>query len=119
MQPTEESRQFNKDRFDILSIPGYEIKKNQSRSPRHGPSLRQKVYHKARDMLRKAKLPKNGHCQTIFVRWVRTQNIARICLNMDGQKNKSDNTTHLHWKTIPTKLHLEKGDDGTSTGILS
>ena len=31
MQPTEKSRQFNKDRFDILSIPGYVIKKNQSR----------------------------------------------------------------------------------------
>ena len=48
----------------------------------------------------------------------RTQNIARICLNMDGQKNTSDNTTHLHWKTIPTKLHLEKGDDARRTGIL-
>ena len=31
MYPTEKSRQFHKDRFDILSIPGYVIKKNQLR----------------------------------------------------------------------------------------
>ena len=42
---------------------------------------------------------------------IRTQNIDRKCLNMDGQKNNSDKTTHLqHWKTNPTKLHLEKGE---------
>ena len=38
---------------------------------------------------------------------IRTQNIAIICLNMDGQKNKSDNMKHLHWKIIPTKQHLK------------
>ena len=27
------------------------------------------MYHEARDMLRKAKLPKNGHCQNILERW--------------------------------------------------
>ena len=47
-----------------------------------------------------------------------TKSIARICLNTGGQKNKSDNMTHMHWKTIPTKLHLKKGDDGRSTGTL-
>ena len=30
---------------------------------------RQVIYHKARDMLRKAKLPKNGSCETILKRW--------------------------------------------------
>ena len=81
MQPTEKSRQLNKDRFDILSIPGYVIKKNPSRGPWHGPSLRQTMYHKARDMLRKAKLPKNGQCQTILERWSR---------DADYQKSLSD-----------------------------
>ena len=33
MQPTEKNRQFNKDRFDMLSLPGYVRKKNQSRGP--------------------------------------------------------------------------------------
>ena len=55
MQPTARNLQYNKDRYDALSIPGYVIKKNQSRGPR--------MYHKARDMLRKAKLPKNGSCK--------------------------------------------------------
>ena len=71
MQPTEKSRQFNKDRSDTLSISGYVIKKNQSRGPRHGPSMRQTMHHKARGMLRKAKLPKNGSCQTFLERWYR------------------------------------------------
>ena len=88
------------------------MKKNKSRGPRHGPSLRQTMYHKARNMLRKARLPKNGQCQTILERWYMDTKISRICLNMDGQKNKSDNTTHLLWKTFPMELHLQKGDDG-------
>ena len=94
MQPAEKSRQFNKDRFDTLSISRYVIKKNQSRGPRHGPSMRQTMYHKARDVLRKAKLPKNGSCQTILERWY-GDNKYRKSLS---QKNKSDNT-NLHWKT--------------------
>ena len=69
VQPTEKSRQFNKDRFDMLSIPGYVMKKNHSRGARHGQSLRQTMYHKARDMLRKAENTKNGYCQTILERW--------------------------------------------------
>ena len=60
VQPSENSRQFNNDRFDILSITLYVLKKSQSRGARHGQSLRQTMYHIARDMLRKTKLPKNG-----------------------------------------------------------
>ena len=35
------------------------------------------------------------------------QTIKSRCL----MKRKSDNTTHLPWKTILMKLHLKKGDD--------
>ena len=73
LQPTAMNRHYNKDRFDTLSIPGYVIKKNQSGGPRHGQSMRQIMrqimYYKARDMLRKAKLPKDGSCETILERW--------------------------------------------------
>ena len=69
MQPSERSRQLNKDRFVILSIPGYVTKKNESQGPWHGPSMRHTTYHRARDKLRKAKLPKNGSCQIILERW--------------------------------------------------
>ena len=41
----------------------------ESRGPRHGQSVRQVVYRKARDMLRKAQLPKHGSCETILERW--------------------------------------------------
>ena len=58
MQPSERNGQLNEDRIDSLSIPGYVKKKNQFRGPRYGRSMRQTMYHKARDMLRKAKLPK-------------------------------------------------------------
>ena len=69
MQPPAMNRQHNKDIYDSLSIPGYVMKKNQSRGPWHGQSMRQIMYHKARDMLRRAKLPKSGSCETILERW--------------------------------------------------
>ena len=34
------------------------------------------------------------------------------------QKNKSDNMTHLHWKTILMKKNMQKGDDGKITGTF-
>ena len=69
LQPTAMNRQYSKDSFDKLSIPGYVIKKNQSRGPRHGQSLCQTMYHKARDVLRKAQNGKNGYCETVLERW--------------------------------------------------
>ena len=46
------------------------------------------------------------------------QIIKSHCLVKVGQKRKSDNTTHLPWKTMLMKLHLKKGDDGKGTGKL-
>ena len=80
LQPTAMDRQYHKDKFDTLSIPGNVIKKNQSRSPRRGHSLRQIMYHKARDMLRKAKLPKSGSCETTLVRWHTDADYQKVAL---------------------------------------
>ena len=80
-QPTAMNRQYNKDRYDSLSIPGYLIKKNQSRGPWNGQSMRQIMYHGAHDMLRKAKPPMNGSCETILERWY---------TDADCQKSLSD-----------------------------
>ena len=60
---------MNKERFDVLSVPGYVIKKNPSHGARHEPSMRQTMYFKAHDMLRKARNSKNGNCKTILERW--------------------------------------------------
>ena len=38
---------------DVTSIPGYVIKKNSSRGAKHGPSRRQRMYHQAKQMLKK------------------------------------------------------------------
>ena len=36
VQPSEKNRQFNKERYDVLSIPSYVIKKNPTHGGRHG-----------------------------------------------------------------------------------
>ena len=69
MQLTERNRQLNKARYDVLSIPGYVDKKNPTHGARHGPSVRQAMYHKAQDMLRKARKHKSGGYKTILERW--------------------------------------------------
>ena len=67
--PSSMNRLFNKDRYDSLSIPGYVRKKNQSQGPGHGQSMRQIMCHIARDIWRKAKLPKNSSCDTVQETW--------------------------------------------------
>ena len=118
VQPTEKSRHFNKDRFDILSIPEYVIKKNQSRGPRHGPSLRQTVFHKARGVLGKAKNAKNGHCRTVLERWYKDAKYRA-----DSSEGSEEYTDTVHprtgWKYYPStssssSSHWEQQDDWKS-----
>ena len=54
---------------DVVSIPGYVIKKNNKRGARHGPSERQRVFKKAREMLHKAGRKKHGEHSSILARW--------------------------------------------------
>ena len=58
-----------KDNNDFNSIPGYIIKKNSSRGPKHGQSERQIMFFEAKDMLRKAKNKKKGNHPTSLSRW--------------------------------------------------
>ena len=62
--PTE----FDQNNRDVTSIPGYVIKKNSSRGVKHGPSERQKMYHQAKQLLKKARQKKHGRHPTIFSR---------------------------------------------------
>ena len=61
MQPTERNRQLNKERFDVLSIPGSVIKNNPTHGARHGPSMRQCMCCKAHEH-------KSGGYKTILER---------------------------------------------------
>ena len=58
-----------KDNGDVTSVPGYAIKKNSSGGAKHGPSERQKMYHQARQMLKRARQKKHGRHPTIISRW--------------------------------------------------
>ena len=46
LQLSPKNRRKNKDRYDVLSIPNYVIKKGPSHGARHGPTERQRIYHK-------------------------------------------------------------------------
>ena len=59
----------DKERFDVLSFPGYVIKESPTHGARYGPSVRQTMYFKAHDVLKKARKPQNGNCKTILERW--------------------------------------------------
>ena len=62
MQPTERNQQINKNRYGSLSILGYAIKKNNPR-PEAWSIKASGFFHKARDILRKAKLQRMVHAQ--------------------------------------------------------
>ena len=55
LRPSDKNRKFNKDRFDVLSIPNYVIKKGPSHGARHGPTERQIIYCVANKEARKAR----------------------------------------------------------------
>ena len=64
---SDKNRKLNKDRFDVLSIRNYVIKKRPSHGTRHGNTERQRIYHAAHNATRKAK--KHGH-KTILDRFL-------------------------------------------------
>ena len=43
--------EVDKSNNDVVSIPGFVIKKNNMRGARHGPSEPQRIYSKVREML--------------------------------------------------------------------
>ena len=118
MQPSAMNRPYNKDRFDSLSIHGYVMEKNRSRGPRHGPSMRQIMYHQARDMLRKAQIPKNGSCETILERW-HTDADCQKSLSVEGwtgEKIRQYDPTYLE-KPFLWSYTCRKGN-GKGSGKL-
>ena len=69
LEPSERHRQLNKDRYDVLSIPSYVIEKNPSHGARHGSTMRQKIYHKTHNMLKKAQ---KKQCTINLERWYKS-----------------------------------------------
>ena len=50
---SERNRPLNKARYDVWSIPGCVIKKNSTHGARHGTPMRQCMYYKAHEILKK------------------------------------------------------------------
>ena len=73
------SKQLDKKSYDALSIPGHVIKKNLAHATTHGPSERQRIYCKAKDMLQKARQPKHGGYKTILGKMAKMTNTASLC----------------------------------------
>ena len=69
LKSPQRTKEVDKNNYDILSIPGYVIKKNNSRGAKHGPSERQRMYYKATERLQKARQPKHGGHSSILERW--------------------------------------------------
>ena len=87
LQPSEGNRQLNKDRYDVLSIPGV-IKKNPTHGARHGPIVRQES------------LPQSTqHAQESPEETVQTLSTKVLCLQ-GGMKKLSWPTTRSHWRLL-------------------
>ena len=68
IEPSERNRQLNKARYHVWSITSYVITRNPTHGARHGLSMRQCMYYKAHEMLKKARKHKNGY-KNILDRW--------------------------------------------------
>ena len=78
MQPTAMNRQYNKDRYDLLLIFGNVLKKYQSWGPWHGQSMRQIIYHRARDMFRKSQTSKERFVRNYSGKMVHRCRLSKV-----------------------------------------
>ena len=60
---------FQKTNCDFSSIPGFVIKRNSSRGPKHGVSEKQVMFYRAKQMLKKAREAKHENHPTKLSRW--------------------------------------------------
>ena len=79
LRPSDKSRKLNKDRFDVLSMPNYVIKKRPSHEKRDGNTERQRIYHQAHGASRKA--TKKGY-KSIRVRFLSCLTCRQSQLNI-------------------------------------
>ena len=69
LRVSQSTEEVDKSNNDVVSIPGCVIKKKNKRGARHGPSERQRMYDKAKEMLHKARQEKHGKHSSILARW--------------------------------------------------
>ena len=96
---------WTKDRYDVWPIPDYVIRKNPSHGARHGPTVRQKIYHKStRHAEESSQAQKVVVAEPFWKDGTMMTNTASLCQILGGLRNRSFNMTQSHWKVIPTWL---------------
>ena len=95
-------KEVDKSNNDAVSIPGNVIKKNHKRGARHGPSDRQRIYNKAREMLHKAGQKEHGQHSTSMRDGSAAKDSESRGRTMDGRRATSWTLTKLPWKIINT-----------------
>ena len=84
--PSEKQGRMTKEKFDLLSIPYFSIKKGASRGARHGKSEEQCAYHQAVQCLRKVK---KNHFGSVLERVQTSRLLSRIA--------NADTWTNSYW----------------------
>ena len=90
MKSTRSPTEFDQSNRDVTSIPEYVIKKNSSRGAKHGPSERKRMYHQAKQMLKKATMVRPGIVQDFVV----CHRVERTPHNVVRQNRRGE--AHLH-----------------------
>ena len=95
--------EIDKGNNDVVSIPGYIIKKNNKCGARHGPSERQRMYYKAKERCYITRVTRNMENAHPFLRdGSATASTESRCQTLDGLSRKSCYLTDLPWKIIHT-----------------
>ena len=91
-------KEVDKSDNDVVSIPGYVIKKNNKSGATYGASERQRMFHKAKEMIKR-----NMEDTHPFLRdGSATTSTESRCRTLDGLSRTSCYLTELSWKIIHT-----------------
>ena len=117
-ESTDEQRKIRYERFGVLPIPGSVIKKNPSHGARHGTSMRQTMYFKAHDMLRKARNKNMALIKIILERWYRDEQHRKSlsCIGWTEEQIKLCDALAL--EDLPAWLHLKNEVDTRIPGTF-
>ena len=95
-------KEVDKSNNEVVSIPGYVVKKNNKRGARHGPSERQRMNCNANDMLHKAGQKKHVEDSALPARWLSDYKYRKSLSDVEGLSRTSSCLTELPWKIMHT-----------------
>ena len=103
-------KEFEKNNFDVSSIPGYVIEKNSSRGAKHGPSERQRLYYKARRDASRSTEAIHPYLQDGII----TANTEIRCHSFDGpiaRRTYGKDSARLQNHSSQSTIRQRKGHD--------